>query len=127
MELRRALHALGWRYRVHQRPLPTLRRTADVVFRSAKVAVFVDGCYWHGCAEHGTRKHEVNRWYWPAKIERNVQRDRDTDEQLAANGWVVIRIWEHETPQAAAQRVVAIVEKRRGRLSGPPAYPEGDA
>ena len=105
LALRRLLHASGLRYRVHQRPLPDVRRTADVVFRRARLAVFVDGCFWHGCPEHGRREHRVNSWYWPEKIERNRRRDADTDERLAEAGWRVIRVWEHEPPLDAARRV----------------------
>jgi DNA mismatch endonuclease (patch repair protein) len=105
--VRRALHAAGLRYRVHRQPLPSLRRTADLVFSRARVAVFVDGCFWHGCPDHGRRQHRVNDWYWPAKIERNMRRDRDTDARLAEAGWSVVRIWEHETPDVAVARVRA--------------------
>jgi DNA mismatch endonuclease (patch repair protein) len=105
--VRRALHAAGLRYRVHRQPLPALRRTADVVFPRSRVAVFVDGCFWHGCPEHGRRRHRVNDWYWPAKIERNMRRDRDTDAKLAEAGWSVVRIWEHEPTDAAVARVRA--------------------
>jgi DNA mismatch endonuclease (patch repair protein) len=105
LALRRALHRMGLRYRVHVAPLPALRRKADVVFTRARVAVFVDGCFWHGCAEHGRRVHRVNAWYWPEKIERNRRRDADTDAHLAGAGWTVVRVWEHEDVAAAAVRV----------------------
>jgi DNA mismatch endonuclease (patch repair protein) len=114
--LRRALYAMGLRYRVHQRPLPSLRRQADIAFRGARVAVFVDGCFWHGCEQHGRRVHRVNEWYWPEKIERNRHRDRDTDAQLAAAGWQVIRVWEHERPDVVARRVArTVIQRRRSR------------
>ena len=112
---RRALHAAGLRYRVHRQPLPGLRRTADVVFPRARVAVFVDGCFWHGCPEHGRRHHRVNDWYWPAKIERNIRRDRDTDARLADAGWSVVRIWEHEPTDAAVARVRAALDAAAAR------------
>jgi DNA mismatch endonuclease (patch repair protein) len=114
LALRRALHARGLRYRVHQRPVPELRRQADVVFRPARVAVFVDGCFWHGCETHGRRRHDVNGWYWPEKIERNRRRDADTDARLAAAGWTVVRVWEHEAADAAAQRVISVVAAATG-------------
>jgi DNA mismatch endonuclease, patch repair protein len=113
LELRRRLHAAGLRYRVHQRPLPDLRRQADIVFRRARVAVFVDGCFWHGCPEHGRRVHATNGWYWPEKIARNQRRDADTDARLTAAGWTVLRVWEHEPSDAAARRVASVVAHHR--------------
>jgi DNA mismatch endonuclease (patch repair protein) len=113
LALRRRLHAMGLRYRVHERPLPDLRRQADLVFRRARVAVFVDGCFWHGCPEHGRRAHAVNGWYWPEKIERNRTRDADTDARLRAAGWDVVRVWEHETTAGAARRVARAVARAR--------------
>ena len=105
--LRRLLHARGLRYRVDA-VLPGLpRRRADILFPRQKLAVFVDGCFWHGCPDHGRRRHRVNDWYWPAKIERNMRRDRDTDARLAEAGWSVVRIWEHEAPDVAVARVRA--------------------
>jgi DNA mismatch endonuclease, patch repair protein len=110
LAIRRVLHSMGLRYRVHVPPLPGLRRKADVVFPRARVAVFVDGCFWHGCPEHGRRRHEVNKWYWPEKIARNQRRDADTDAQLRAAGWTIVRVWEHESAAAAAQRVAKAVQ-----------------
>ncbi|GAA4433397.1 very short patch repair endonuclease [Actinokineospora soli] len=104
LALRRALHALGLRYRVHQRPVPGVRREADVVFTRARVAVFVDGCFWHGCPDHATWPKN-NAEFWRTKIEANRTRDRDTDARLAAQGWRVVRVWEHEDPTTAATRV----------------------
>jgi DNA mismatch endonuclease (patch repair protein) len=69
--------------------------------------VFVDGCFWHGCPDHGRREHGTNAWYWPEKIERNWQRDRDTDARLTAAGWTPLRVWEHEDPHEALGRIVA--------------------
>lgn len=86
---------MGLRYRVHDSPIPGLRRQADIVFKSARVAVFVDGCFWHGCPIHGTRP-KSNAEQWSAKIEGNIRRDRQTDVAYAAAGWRVVRIWEHE-------------------------------
>jgi len=103
MALRRALHARGLRYRVDCPVVPgTARRRVDIVFPRIKVAVFVDGCFWHGCPEHGKRAFAVNGWYWPAKIERNQRRDRDTDARLRAASWTVLRFWEHDDPSEAA-------------------------
>lgn len=111
--LRRALHRRGLRYRVAIAPLAGLRRKADIVFPRARVAVFVDGCFWHGCPDHGRRRHEVNGWYWPDKIERNQRRDTDTDARLRAAGWAVVRVWEHEPPSEAAGMIAHIVASRR--------------
>jgi len=106
LALRRLLHVSGLRYRVDRAPLPGLRRRADVVFGRARVAVFVDGCFWHGCPEHGTRPRSNEQW-WRDKLERNRLRDADTDARLRAAGWRVLRIWEHEDPVSAASRVRA--------------------
>jgi DNA mismatch endonuclease (patch repair protein) len=109
MALRRVLHRRGLRYYVHRRPLRELAREADLVFPAAKVAVFVDGCFWHGCPDHGRRDHRTNGWYWPEKIQRNWARDRDTDARLMAAAWVSVRIWEHENPEQAAARITGAV------------------
>jgi DNA mismatch endonuclease (patch repair protein) len=109
--LRSAVHARGLRYRVSAKPLANLRRTADLVFPRAKVAVFLDGCFWHGCPEHHTVA-TANARFWADKVEGNRARDRDTDDRLAAAGWVSIRVWEHEDPQAAARQVEEVVRAR---------------
>lgn len=109
LAVRRALHAMGLRYRVHLRPLTELRRQADIVFTRARIAVFIDGCFWHGCPEHGRRHHDVNGWYWPEKIDRNKRRDADTDKKLCDAGWSVMRVWEHEDAYKAAQRIAEAV------------------
>lgn len=108
MALRSALHALGYRFRVDAAPLPDLRRRADVVFGRKRVAVFVDGCYWHGCPEH-FRPPATNHEYWNGKIARNRARDADTDERLRQAGWSPVRVWEHETLEAAVERVVEVL------------------
>ena len=102
--VRSAVHALGLRYRVADRPIAGVRRTADLVFRRRRVAVFVDGCFWHGCPDHFVipRTHVD---YWTAKIERNRQRDVETDALLAEAGWRAVRVWEHEDPRQSAERV----------------------
>ena len=115
--LRSAVHALGLRYRVAVRPLPNLRRTADLVFSREHVAVFLDGCFWHGCPEHHSET-DSNSEYWKRKIELNQLRDRDTDERLINAGWVVIRIWEHEKSENAARRVEAAVRLARSGAGG---------
>jgi DNA mismatch endonuclease, patch repair protein len=108
LAVRRAAHALGLRYRVDSRPLPHLNRRADLIFTRAKVAVFVDGCYWHGCPQHATTP-KTNATYWGPKIERNVSRDAETDQLLHDAGWVTIRIWEHEDADEAADRIAGVV------------------
>jgi DNA mismatch endonuclease (patch repair protein) len=112
--LRQELHRRGLRYRLDQAIVPgTKRRRVDIVFPAARVAVFVDGCFWHGCPDHGRREYTINGWYWPAKIEGNRQRDRDTDRRLLEVGWEPVRVWEHEEPAQAAQRVAEAVAARR--------------
>jgi DNA mismatch endonuclease (patch repair protein) len=111
LALRRELHHRGLRYRL-QVPVPTApRRTIDIAFTRARVAVFVDGCFWHGCPEHGVRP-ETNRDWWRWKIERNQARDADTNERLQAAGWAVVRVWEHSVPAKAALAVAAVVTER---------------
>jgi DNA mismatch endonuclease (patch repair protein) len=110
--IRRLVHARGLRYRVSARPIPDLRRTADLVFRPAKVAVFIDGCYWHGCPEHYVPPR-TNSGYWSDKVLRNVKRDRDTDQRLREAGWLVLRFWEHEQSDACADKIAATVLARR--------------
>ncbi|MDR6911351.1 DNA mismatch endonuclease (patch repair protein) [Rhodococcus fascians] len=103
--LRRELHRRGLRYFVDRAPLKGMRRRADLVFPRRKVAVYVDGCFWHSCPIHATRPRNNARW-WADKLAANVARDRDTDTRLIEEGWRVVRIWEHEDPVVAAQRVV---------------------
>ncbi|MCX5075220.1 very short patch repair endonuclease [Streptomyces sp. NBC_00513] len=110
--LRKALHASGLRFRVHGRPVKGVRREADIVFGPARVAVFVDGCFWHGCPEHATWPRR-NAEFWRAKIEGNQARDRDTDARLAEAGWLAFRVWEHEPPAESAVRVAEVVARRR--------------
>lgn len=110
--LRRELHALGLRYRVQVPVLTKPRRVADIAFGRLRVAVFVDGCFWHGCPQHATWP-KANADFWRSKILANRERDRDTDQRLREDGWVVIRAWAHEAPSAVASRVVRIVHARR--------------
>lgn len=120
LAVRRLVHAAGLRYRVDVRPLPQLNRKADLVFRRAKVAVFIDGCFWHGCPEHHTVAR-TNAVYWADKVRGNRERDAETDRTLANHGWTVVRIWEHEDPVSGAERVVAAARAASGsanRTSG---------
>lgn len=108
LALRRRLHGMGLRFRVDMAPVPGFRRKADIVFTRRRVAVFVDGCFWHCCPEHGTMPASNAGW-WAAKLARNVQRDAETDLRLAEAGWTVVRVWEHEDPNVAARHVAEIV------------------
>ncbi|OKI33443.1 very short patch repair endonuclease [Saccharothrix sp. CB00851] len=112
LALRSALHAVGLRYRVGTRPIKEVRRTADVVFTKAKVAVFVDGCFWHGCPEHYRPAKGANAEFWRAKIDGNRRRDSDTDERLRRAGWEIVRVWEHEDPVVAAARIAKAVRRQ---------------
>ncbi|MFJ4877902.1 very short patch repair endonuclease [Streptomyces sp. NPDC088745] len=112
--VRRLLHAQGLRYRVSAKPLPGLRRTADLVFRPVRVAVFIDGCYWHGCPEHYVPP-KSNSGYWSGKVARNRSRDADTNAQLTEAGWLVLRFWEHEPADVCAAQIAAEVRERRNR------------
>lgn len=120
LAVRRLLHAAGLRYRVDTPPLPALRRRADVVFGPAKVALFVDGCFWHGCPDHGARPTHANPAYWVDKIRRNRERDSHTDALLEESGWISIRVWEHEDPSEVTNRVIRTVKLRRGHHSDVP-------
>ncbi len=111
LRLRRCLFARGLRFRLHRPLLEGRARKVDIVLAGHRVAVFVDGCFWHGCPRHGTRP-KVNRWYWDAKFGRNQARDRDTDRRLRALGWKVFRFWEHVSPESAAGRVARWVAAR---------------
>jgi DNA mismatch endonuclease, patch repair protein len=112
--LRSALHKKGLRYRVDARPAKELNRRADIVFRSAKVAVFVDGCFWHGCPKHGTQA-KANAEFWRNKIAQNQKRDADTTLQLKKEGWKVIRVWEHEDFERAAKKIYNIIRERKDK------------
>lgn len=107
--LRHRLHARGLRFRKDLRlDLPGGRVRPDVVFTKRKVAVFVDSCFWHVCPEHG-RQPTSNEWYWAPKLSRTVERDRQADQLLRENGWIVVRVWEHERVDDSVDRVVRAV------------------
>lgn len=114
LELRKALYALGLRYRLQVPLLSKPRRVADIAFLGPRVAVFLNGCFWHGCPLHATWPKE-NAEFWRAKIEANRVRDADTDRRLGELGWEVVRIWAHESPTDAARHVSKIVETRKHR------------
>ena len=104
MAVRREVHRRGYRFRVDRAPLRSLRCRADLVFGGDQLAVFVDGCFWHGCPEHMSWP-KANRDWWKAKIAATVARDRRNDSILSESGWTVLRVWEHDPPQLAADLV----------------------
>ena len=110
LALRRELHRRGVRYFVDRAPMKGVRRRADLVFPRRKVAVYVDGCFWHSCPQHATFPKNNAQW-WAEKLAGNVTRDRNTDSTLTDAGWTVVRIWEHENPVVAADRVQAALRR----------------
>lgn len=104
LAVRQLVHARGLRYRVNARPLPSLRRTADMVFSRRQIAVFIDGCFWHGCPEHYVPS-KSNRSYWAPKIAANMSRDAETNRTLSDAGWTVLRYWSHLPPEEVAASV----------------------
>ncbi len=110
--VRRLLHAEGLRYRVNV-PVPGIpRRTIDIVFPKAKIAIFMDGCFWHGCPEHATQPKSNAEW-WRVKLDKNMARDVETTEHLLAEGWTVLRFWEHETADGVARQISVSLAARR--------------
>jgi DNA mismatch endonuclease (patch repair protein) len=118
LAVRSAVHARGLRYRVAIRPVHGVRRTADLVFTRARVAVFLDGCFWHGCPEH-FHMPATNPGYWGPKIAANSARDDETDRLLAAEGWAVLRFWEHAVAVEAATQIEDLVRERLVALHRP--------
>lgn len=114
--VRKILHAKGLRYRVHVSVPEMARRKIDIVFRPVKVAVFLDGCFWHGCPLHATRPKSNAEW-WRVKLDKNMARDRETTEHLEARGWTVLRFWEHESPTDCALKIAATVSRLRPERS----------
>lgn len=112
LRLRQEVHARGLRYRVNLRVEPDVRRTVDIAFTKLKLAVFVDGCFWHGCPLH-SRSAKTNPEYWGSKIAANQARDDDTTKALRQRGWTVVRFWEHDDPKAAAIKIVKLVKRLR--------------
>jgi len=112
LAIRSELHRRGLRFRVDRPPVPGVRSRADVVFGPARVAVYIDGCFWHSCPEHGTRP-KANAEWWEQKLRRNRERDAETDRILREHGWEVVRIWEHEDPSEAAERLEDILRMRQ--------------
>jgi len=116
LELRRALHGRGLRYHLQVPLLSNPRRVADIVFPSARLAIFVDGCFWHGCPDHASWP-KANAESWRNKIERNRERDIDTARRLETLGWRVMRIWAHENAAVAADRISRVVRDRHDTQS----------
>ncbi|MEU8251654.1 very short patch repair endonuclease [Nonomuraea sp. NPDC048916] len=110
MTLRRVLHARGLRYRLHVPVSGRPRRTVDITFPRQRVAVFLDGCFWHGCPDHGSIPKSNSAW-WLDKLDRNRQRDADTNAHLRAHGWTVLRFWEHEDVMTAADVIESVVRR----------------
>lgn len=120
LALRSALHASGYRFRVDYRlDLVGAKVRPDVVFTRDRVAVFVDGCFFHRCPEHGVLP-QTNAEFWLSKLNRNVERDREQDDALQRAGWSAIRVWEHETLDAALVKVSQAVSKARASRLDPP-------
>jgi DNA mismatch endonuclease (patch repair protein) len=112
IELRLALCSLGInRYKVDYKLMIGVRRKADIAFPAKKIAVFVDGCFWHGCPKHGTWP-KANAQFWRAKIEQNKERDIDTNKKLKAAGWKIIRVWEHENMSKVAKKMEKLMKIR---------------
>lgn len=110
--LRSALFKLGLRYRIDSRPLPHVNRRADIVFRPVKVAIFMHGCFWHGCPDHCVLPTR-NAAFWTDKIQRNKQRDRETLQFLEQAEWIAVTVWEHDDLEAAASEIAQLVTGRR--------------
>jgi DNA mismatch endonuclease (patch repair protein) len=110
--LRSALHRDGYRFRKDFSIYTSSRRVRpDIVFTAKKVAVFIDGCFWHCCPEHG-RRPSANSGYWSPKLLRNVERDRLADAALHADGWTIVRVWEHESVPDAMKTITLAVSGR---------------
>ena len=120
--IRRLLHAAGYRYRVQFRASGLARRTVDLAFPCQRVAVFIDGCFWHGCTLHRSIPKSNNRW-WSQKLTENHNRDVDTDERLKRLGWRVLRFWEHDDPANAVSMIRSVLKRRPGAKTDSAASP----
>lgn len=120
-ELRSALHRMGLRFRIDTKPVQGIRCKADIVFRKAKVCVFIDGCFWHGCPKH-FQPPKTNTAWWLEKTEDNKVRDGEKTLALKSHGWIALRYWEHEIQQSntnrIANRIHQVVMKRVSQISG---------
>jgi DNA mismatch endonuclease (patch repair protein) len=109
LQVRRKLHALGYRYRVNRRLLPDQKFKGDIVWSGRRLVVFLDGCFWHGCPIHGTTPKSNTEW-WRSKINGNRDRDLRVDEILRQSGWTVLRFWEHDDSEQIIESVVQQLE-----------------
>ncbi|MER5840917.1 very short patch repair endonuclease [Streptomyces prasinus] len=122
--VRKLLHAEGLRYRVNASVPGMPRRTIDIVFPRARIAVFLDGCFWHGCPQHATQPKSNAEW-WRAKLDRNMARDQETSEHLRTTGWTVLRFWEHVPAEKIAETVrTAVEQEKQNRFRAKPDAPE---
>ncbi|MFF3642448.1 MULTISPECIES: very short patch repair endonuclease [Streptomyces] len=112
MKVRRELHRRGLRYRVNFKPVSTLRRTVDIAFTRQRVAVLIDGCFWHGCPEHYRPAKGDRKEFWAAKVAKNQRRDQDSTRAFASAGWAVLRFWEHADPVEVADKIADEVIRR---------------
>jgi len=123
LRLRSELHARGLRFRKDLLlRVGTVRVHPDIVFTRAKVAVFLDGCFWHACPEHGTVP-KSNVTYWAPKLAANIERDQRVNEALTMDGWLVRRVWEHEDPGLVAADIEPMVRSHSARRRAPPDGP----
>lgn len=121
MAVRRLLFANGLRYRVQYPVQGAPRRSIDIAFPGKKIAIFIDGCFWHGCSEHRNIPAH-NRDWWQKKIEENRVRDKDTDEKLLVAGWVVCRFWEHDAAEMIVDKMLKVISASEGKskMGAPP-------
>ncbi|MEU0391298.1 very short patch repair endonuclease [Streptomyces sp. NPDC006208] len=117
LAVRRLLHSSGLRYRLHVAVPGMPRRSMDLAFRKLRIAVFLDGCFWHGCPDHATSPRANAEW-WRSKLDRNMARDRETTEHLLSEDWTVLRFWEHEPAEVVASRISAAVASKRRSPAG---------
>lgn len=119
MSVRRELHRMGLRYRVNYRPVSGMRRTADIVFTRQRIAVLIDGCFWHACPDHYRPATGARSQFWADKIEGNQRRDRESSEAFGTAGWLVLRFWEHEDPATVADQILSAVREATRRTTSP--------
>lgn len=114
LAVRRLLHARGMRFRVDLAAEQDVRSRPDIVFTRRRVAIYIDGCFWHGCPEHRTQP-KVNAEYWTPKLRRNIERDERVTRELIDAGWTVLRFWEHEDPLEVADAIEGIIRAAPSR------------